>query len=91
MRRIGLVIALMTALVAGSALGQAQGGVSGDWEMRLHTQTGITTWQAQFEQAGDQLGGEIDLGDNEVLSVDGTVEGTTLLSLIHIRRCRRAI
>ena len=82
MRRIGLVIALLTVLVAGSALGQAQGGVSGDWEMRLHTQTGITTWQAQFEQAGDQLGGEIDLGDNEVLSVDGTVEGVTLKFVI---------
>ncbi|MEO2194751.1 MAG: hypothetical protein ABGY72_01510, partial [bacterium] len=41
-----------------------------------------TTWQARFEQEADQLGGEIDLGDNEVLAVDGTVDGSMLKFVI---------
>ena len=80
------VIAISVSLVAiGSltplltpSLALAQRGVTGDWEMKLRTQTGVTTWQARFEQEGDQLGGEIDLGDNEVLSLEGTIEGTML-------------
>ena len=64
-----VVIAMAMVL---TALVSAQSGVTGDWEMKLSTQTGITTWQARFEQHGDHLGGEIDLGDNEVLSLDGT-------------------
>ena len=32
----------------------AQGGVAGDWEMKLSTETGVTTWQARFEQSGDR-------------------------------------
>ncbi len=70
-----VVIAIVMVL---TALVSAQSGVTGDWEMKLSTQTGITTWQARFEQNGDHLGGEIDLGDNEVLSLDGTIDGTTL-------------
>ncbi len=63
---------------------QAQAGVTGEWEMTLTTQTGVTTWQARFEQDADQLGGEIDLGDNEVLSVAGTVDGSTLKFVITV-------
>ncbi len=69
-------------LVVGHASVQAQAGVTGDWEIELTTQTGVTTWQARFEQEADQLGGEIDLGDNEVLSVDGTIDGSMLKFVI---------
>tara|TARA_B100000315_G_C14485185_1_gene544832 strand:+ start:630 stop:980 length:351 start_codon:yes stop_codon:yes gene_type:complete len=74
---------MFTALVAlSSSRAQTQSGVAGAWEMKLSTQTGITTWQATFEQDEDKLGGEIDLGDNEVLSVDGTIAGATLKFVI---------
>ncbi|MCH8991380.1 MAG: hypothetical protein IIA44_06460 [Acidobacteria bacterium] len=76
-KRLGTAMAVvLTALVS------AQGGVTGDWEMTLSTQTGITTWQVRFEQDGDRLGGEIDLGDNEVLSLEGTIDGTMLTFVI---------
>jgi hypothetical protein len=75
----GMLIAAATlVLTTQPASVQAQSGVTGDWEMTLTTQTGVTTWQARFEQDADQLGGEIDLGDNEVLAVTGTVEGSML-------------
>ena len=64
------------------SLASAESGVAGDWEMKLSTQTGVTTWQARFEQDGEKLDGEIDLGDNEVLSVDGSIDGSTLQSVI---------
>jgi hypothetical protein len=70
---------LLTGLVASVS---AQSGVTGDWEIQLKTQTGVTTWQARFEQDGDRLGGEIDLGDNEVLSVDGSIDGAMLTFVI---------
>ena len=73
---------VIAGAVVVTALVSAQGGVTGDWEMKLSTQTGITTWQVRFEQDGDRLGGEIDLGDNEVLSLDGTIDGTTLTFVI---------
>jgi len=75
------VVAVGT-VVGGLSLAVAQPGVTGEWEMRLSTQTGVTTWQATFEQNGDSLGGDIDLGDNEILSVDGTVEGAMLKFVI---------
>ncbi len=50
--------------------------------MTLTTQTGVTTWQARFEQAGEKLGGEIDIGDNELLPVEGTIDGTMLKFVI---------
>jgi hypothetical protein len=87
-RRLTTVVAALIVGLAGSSLPQgaslahAQGGVTGDWEMRLSTQTGVTTWQARFEQDGDRLGGEIDLGDNEILDVDGTVDGAKLAFVI---------
>ena len=76
--------AALAALVAGAAGPSlaAQADVTGDWEIRLTTQTGVTTWQARFEQDGDRLGGEIDLGDNEILDVNGTVDGTKLAFVI---------
>ena len=79
-RRIFTVIA--GALLTGGSLVDAQTDVTGKWEMQLTTQTGVTTWQARFEQDGERLGGEIDLGDNEVLSVDGTIDGATLQFVI---------
>ena len=75
---------LVTAVLFVGLVAQAsaQGGVTGDWEIQLETQTGITTWQARFEQDDDRLGGEIDLGDNEVLSVDGSIDGPMLKFVI---------
>lgn len=80
-RRLTAAAAALAA-GAGLSIALAQGGVTGDWEMRLTTQTGVTTWQARFEQDGDRLGGEIDLGDNEILDVDGTVDGAKLAFVI---------
>ena len=77
-----IVAAVAVSVTAGVSLGQAQTGVTGSWEMRLTTQTGVTTWQARFEQNGEALGGEIDLGDNEVLSVDGLVDGAMVKFVI---------
>ena len=81
-RRLTAAGAALLVGMAGLSLAHAQGGVAGDWEMRLSTQTGVTTWQARFEQDGERLGGEIDLGDNEILSVDGTIDGTKLAFVI---------
>ena len=81
-RRLTAAAAALTVGLGGLALAHAQGGVTGDWEMRLSTQTGVTTWQARFEQDGGRLGGEIDLGDNEILDVDGTVDGAKLAFVI---------
>lgn len=81
-KRIPAAAAALAAVLAGLSPARAQSGVSGDWEMRLSTQTGVTTWQARFEQDGGRLGGEIDLGDNEILDVDGTVDGAKLAFVI---------
>ena len=77
----GVLVAAVVLVVDHGPV-RAQAGVTGDWNIELTTQTGVTTWQARFEQEADQLGGEIDLGDNEVLSVDGTIEGSTLQFVI---------
>ena len=77
-----LIIATSVVLAALVAPAFTQSGVTGAWEMQLTTQTGVTTWQARFEQDGETLGGEIDLGDNEVLSVDGSIDGSTLKFVI---------
>ena len=81
-RTLTTVLAALFAGAAGLSPAHAQADVTGDWEIRLTTQTGVTTWRAQFEQDGDRLGGEIDLGDNEILDVNGTVDGTTLAFVI---------
>ena len=75
---------LVTAVFLVAESVQAQTGATSEWEMKLTTQTGVTTWQARFEQEADQLGGEIDLGDNEVLAVTGTVEGAMLKFVITV-------
>ncbi len=81
-RRLTAALAALVAGAAGLSLAHAQGDLTGDWEVRLTTQTGVTTWQARFEQDGDRLGGEIDLGDNEILDVNGTVDGAKLAFVI---------
>ena len=75
------VIAPWVFFAALGALSAAQRGVSGDWEMTLTTQSGVEAWQVRFEQNGDRLGGEIDMGD-AVVSVDGTIDGATLKFVI---------
>ena len=78
-----MLTAALAMLIAGAAAPTpAQTDLTGEWEIRLSTQTGVTTWQARFEQDGDRLGGEIDLGDNEILEVDGTVDGAKLAFVI---------
>ena len=72
------VIAMVVVLTALTTPGFAQTGMAGYWEMKLSTQSGIETWQARFEQEGDRLGGEIDLGDNEVLALEGSIDGDML-------------
>ena len=81
-RTLTAALAALFAAAAGLTLAHAQGDLTGEWEIRLTTQTGVTTWQARFEQDGDRLGGEIDLGDNEILDVNGTVDGTKLAFVI---------
>ena len=77
MSRCLLATAFITFLPVGS-LTSVQDGVAGDWEMKLSTQTGVTTWQVRFELNGHRLGGEIDLGDNEVLPLEGSLDGGSL-------------
>ena len=77
-----VISAVAVLVVSAVSLAFAQGGLSGEWEMKLTTQTGVTTWQARFEQNGERVGGEIDLGDNEVLAVDGRLDGSTLTFVI---------
>ena len=77
-----VISAVAVLVVSAVSLAFAQGGLSGEWEMKLTTQTGVTTWQARFEQDGERVGGEIDLGDNEVLAVDGRLDGSTLTFVI---------
>ena len=78
-----LIVAMAVAMaIVPTAPISAQSEVTGDWEIELTTQTGITTWQARFEQDGDRVSGEIDLGDNEVLSVDGSIDGAMLKFVI---------
>jgi hypothetical protein len=81
-KRLFLAMSVVLAPLVALTSVHAQSGIAGNWEMKLSTQTGITTWQARFEQEGDRLGGELDLGDNEVLSVDGTIDGAVLKFVI---------
>lgn len=75
-KRVVLVAAMMVWAVGSVALGQSS--LTGDWEMKLLTQTGETMWQAHFEQDGSTIGGEINIGDREILPVNGSLDGTTL-------------
>lgn len=59
-------------------LGRAQSAVGGVWEITLDTQTGETVWTATFEQDGETLSGEVDIGDRMILTLEGTVEGAAI-------------
>ena len=41
----------------------------------MDTNVGQSTWKAVFEQEGDTLTGEIDIGDRENFPLKGTIEG----------------
>ena len=72
---IGIVIVIVVAMTPVSA---AQTNVAGEWEITLNTQVGETMWTATFEQDGDTLSGEVNLGDREILPLEGTVEGNAI-------------
>ena len=56
----------------------AQTNVVGIWDITLTTQAGETKWTATFEQDGATLSGEMDIGDREILPIEGTVEGNVI-------------
>ena len=56
----------------------AQSPVAGRWEIVLSTQAGETTWVAEFQQDGEALTGEIDLGSDEIYPVTGSVSGRAI-------------
>ena len=73
------VLALTLAALALTGLAaRAQTDVSGVWEINLDTQIGEATWTATFEQDGDSLSGEIDIGDRTVLPLEGKVDGAAI-------------
>ena len=77
--RLGIVgIGIGIVVVALTLLSAAQANVTGQWEITLNTQVGETKWTATFEQDGDTLSGEVDLGDREILPLEGTVEGNAI-------------
>lgn len=77
-RLFAISVTCLLALV-GSALPQAQSdNVSGDWNVTLNTQIGLTKWRATFVQEGEQLTGEIDIGDRTILPLEGTVKENTV-------------
>ena len=60
-RLFAISVTCLLALV-GTALPEAQSdNVSGDWNVALNTQIGLTAWRATFVQEGEQLTGEIDI------------------------------
>ncbi len=73
---IGSVIVLV--FVTMTPLSAAQTNIAGEWEITLNTQVGETMWTATFEQDGDTLSGEVNLGDREILPLEGTVEGNAI-------------
>ena len=77
-RLFAISVTCLLALV-GTALPEAQSdNVSGDWNVTLNTQIGLTTWRATFVQEGEQLTGEIDIGDRTILPLEGTVKENTV-------------
>ena len=69
-RSAAAVVALALVTSPGAA---AQSTVTGRWVIVLSTQVGDTTWVAAFQQDGDMLSGEIDLGNREIFPLQGTV------------------
>ena len=62
-------------LASFGAVVDAQTDVTGTWAITLTTQAGETNWTATLTQDGERLLGEIDLGDREILPLEGTVQG----------------
>ena len=52
--------------------------VAGTWTVTLNTEAGETEFIATFEQDGSTLSGEIDIGNREILPIEGSVEGNTI-------------
>ena len=69
----GAAAVVALALVTGPGAA-AQSTVTGRWEILLSTQVGDSTWVAAFQQDGDRLSGEIDLGNREISPLQGTVD-----------------
>ena len=57
---------------------EAQTDLSGQWDVTLDTHVGESKWTATFEQDGDTLTGQVDIGDREVFPLEGTVTGETM-------------
>ncbi len=72
-----VAVVIVTASFLGYGL-RAQVEVGGVWEITLDTQTGQTVWTATFEQDGETLSGEVDIGDRMILTLEGTVEGAAI-------------
>ena len=70
--------AVVLGVLALGVTAGAQTDVAGEWEITLHTQTGGATWSAVFEQEGATLSGEINIGDREILPLEGTVDGDAI-------------
>ena len=69
-------VCLLLLVVAGIVIGlSAQTDLSGPWEITLDTHVGQSTWHAVFEQDGNTLSGEIDIGDREKFPLKGKLEG----------------
>lgn len=76
MRQAACLVGLVA--VAGAAALGFQDDVSGSWTITLDTHVGESTWRATFSQDGPAVSGEIDIGDREVLPLEGTVKDGTL-------------
>ncbi|MCE2514354.1 MAG: hypothetical protein J4F37_04965 [Acidobacteria bacterium] len=72
------IVALTFSFALAAPAAHAQSDVSGVWEIHLDTQIGEASWTATFEQDGDALSGEIDIGDRTVLPLEGKVEGASI-------------
>ena len=79
MQRLFAISVTCLLPLVGTALPKAQSdNVSGDWNVTLNTQIGLTKWSATFVQEGEQLTGEIDIGDRTILPLEGTVKENTV-------------
>ena len=70
---LGVVLWIGSAPVPRAA--QVPVDVAGVWTVTLNTEAGETEFTATFEQDGSTLSGEIDIGNREILDIEGAVEG----------------
>ena len=70
---LGVVLWIGSAPVPRAA--QVPVDVVGVWTVTLNTEAGETEFTATFEQDGSTLSGEIDIGNREILDIEGAVEG----------------